>query len=348
MTWTQLRYTLATFLRLFRSVDMMKLDTSNNVVVITGGCGGLGKCLAQRMVDKGVVKVVVLDVVLPEDKDRLANVYYYHCDVSNYFRVREVADEIKERFGTVTILINNAAVMRGRNLLDTDEEEVKMILRINLYSSFITIKTFLPGMLEIGRGYIVTVASILGHLSPARLSKFDLTRRNISNELGAYGASKAGLISLHESLTSEIRHSYTPPNQPPTMVKTLLVCPGQIETDLFKGVKTPSSLFAPVLDPNFLAGKIVEMISEGKDGTLYLPFYTNFIPLMRAMPTRFTNFARHLSGMDQALNNFDPSRSIQYSSTSTTVEPSLGPQKAMVAESELSSNERHSIEVACV
>lgn len=150
---------------------MMRLDNIKDVVVITGGCGGLGRCLAQRMVDKGVSKVVVLDVVLPDPEDRLPNVFYYHCDVSSLQRVQEVAEDIKDRFGPVTILINNAAIMRGRNLLDMDDEEIRLVLRVNLYSSFITTKTFLPGMLSLGRGYIVTVASILGHLSPARLSK---------------------------------------------------------------------------------------------------------------------------------------------------------------------------------
>lgn len=173
MTWVQLREKVAYFFsKYFRGIDMliMKLDTTKDVVVITGGCGGLGKALVQRMVDKGVNKIIVLDVVLPEMEDRLPNTYYYHCDVSNVQRVQEVANEINERFGTVTILVNNAAIMRGRNLLDMAEEEVKMVLRVNLYSSFITIKTFLPGMITLGRGYIVTVASVLGHLSPARLS----------------------------------------------------------------------------------------------------------------------------------------------------------------------------------
>lgn len=132
----------------------------------------------------------------------------------------------------------------------------------------------------------------------------------LTKSQGVYGASKAGLISLHESLTSEIRHTYAT-SQAPSMIKTLLVCPGQIETNMFKGVKTPSSIFAPVLDPNVLARKIVEMLSEGKGGTLYMPFYTNFIPLFRAMPSRFTSLARRVSGMDVALTGLEgpgPSR----------------------------------------
>lgn len=92
------------------------------------------------------------------------------------------------------------------------------------------------------------------------------------------------------------------------MIKTLLVCPGQIETAMFEGVKTPSPFFAPILDPNILARKIVEMLSEGKSGTLYMPFYTNFFPLLRAMPSQVTNLARRVSGMDFALNTLTEPR----------------------------------------
>lgn len=148
-----------------------ELDASKNVAVITGGCGGLGKCLAQRMVDKGIETVIVLDVVLPYPEEKVPGVHYYHCDVSSLERLKEISAEIKENFGPVTILINNAGIMRGRNILDMDEEEIKLILKVNLYSNFITIKTFLPGMIALGRGYVVTVASVLGHLSPAKLSK---------------------------------------------------------------------------------------------------------------------------------------------------------------------------------
>lgn len=151
--------------------QLVKLDPTKEVVVITGGSGGLGKCIAEHMVDNGVASVIVLDIVSPTSTERIPNVHYFHCDVSSSERVKEIAEQIKSQFGTVTILINNAGIMRGSNLLEMEEEEIKMVLRVNLYSNFITIKAFLPGMLSIGRGYIVTIASILGHLSPARLSK---------------------------------------------------------------------------------------------------------------------------------------------------------------------------------
>ena len=90
------------------------------------------------------------------------------------------------------------------------------------------------------RGYIITIASVLGYMSPARLS--------------AYGASKSGLIALHESLTYELGS----PSLNPHGIKTLLVCPGQLKTGMFQGVKTPSTILAPELDPKFVASYVVK------------------------------------------------------------------------------------------
>lgn len=81
-------------------------------------------------------------------------------------------------------------------------------------------------------------------------------------------------------------------------VKTLLVCSGQIKTDMFQDVDTPSQLMAPVLSPSKLAKKIVDRVNSGKDGELFMPFYTHFIPLLKAFPSQVIKAARKVSGMD--------------------------------------------------
>lgn len=73
------------------------------------------------------------------------------------------------KIGTPTILVNNAAVVNGKSILELRPEELDRNFRVNLLSHYHTIQAFLPGMLEEERGTIVTVASVLGHLGCANL-----------------------------------------------------------------------------------------------------------------------------------------------------------------------------------
>ena len=159
-------------------------------------------------------------------------------------------------------------------------------MAVNLLSSFYTIKTFLPDMLNIKRGYIVTIASTLGYMSPARLS--------------AYGASKSGLIALHESLTYELGS----PTLNTTGVKTLLICPGQLKTHLFEGVRTPSTLFAPEMDPKDVARQVLKAVTYGCRGEIKLPFYGNFLPIFRSVPWPIVAMMRYISGIDTSMKQF--------------------------------------------
>ncbi|ODV97175.1 hypothetical protein PACTADRAFT_66036 [Pachysolen tannophilus NRRL Y-2460] len=262
-------------------------DPHRDIVLITGGCSGLGKELVKQFLEKNTSKIVVLDIVVPSNaEDRLENVYYYKCDVSNRKEVLKTSEIVKKEVGIVSLLINNAGITRGKSLIDLSFDDIEKTIQINLMSSFYTIKAFLPDMLKIKRGYIVTIASVLGYMSPARLS--------------AYGASKSGLIALHESLTYELG----PPSLNPKGVKTLLICPGQLKTRMFTGVKTPSTLLAPELDPSHVARNVLSAVELGRRGEIKLPFYGNFMPIMRAVPWPLAEIIRGFSGMDESMKKF--------------------------------------------
>ncbi|KAI5956054.1 hypothetical protein KGF57_003540 [Candida theae] len=261
------------------------LEPKFDIALVTGGCSGLGKEFVLQLVSRKV-KVVVLDITSPKDEDRVQDVAYFICDVSKRENVLDVQKKVESLVGTVTILINNAAIATGKPLLDLSFHEIEKTIQTNLMSSFYTIKSYLPGMIQMGRGYIVTIASVLGYMSPARLS--------------AYGASKSGLIALHESLTHELGSPVIGSNG----IKTLLVCPGQLSTKMFKGVRTPTQIFAPELDPKFVASYVVSAIEQGRRGEIKLPFYGKFLPLFRAFPWPIVALARKFSGIDKSMDAF--------------------------------------------
>lgn len=260
-------------------------EPHKDIVLVTGGSSGLGKEIVDKFI-ANKARVVVLDIQIPPNEEKIENVHYYKCDVSDRKQILSCKNLILKDVGKVTILINNAGITTGKTVLELSYEEIERTFQINLLSSFYTIKTFLPDMLEIKRGYIVTIASVLGYMSPARLS--------------AYGASKSGLIALHESLTYELG----PPSINPSGIKTLLICPGQLKTRMFHGVQSPSTLLAPELDPKYVAQNVFSAVELGRRGEIKIPFYGNFLPILRAVPWPIVEAARHFSGMDKSMKNF--------------------------------------------
>lgn len=273
------------FLNVSRAVFGHSFEPDRDVVLVTGGVSGLGKEIVVKYASKGAT-VVVLDVYLPKEEERVASVHYYQCDVSDRKQVIACQQRIKKEVGIVSILINNAGITSGKTVLELSYEDIERTVQINLLASFYTIKIFLPDMLAQRRGYVVTIASVLGYMLPARLS--------------AYGASKSGLIALHESLTYELG----PPSISPQGVKTLLVCPGQLKTRLFGGVRTPWRLLAPELEPSYVAQKVLSATELGRRGEIKVPLYGHLLPVMRAVPWPVMETLRYYLGVDESMRTF--------------------------------------------
>ncbi|ODQ64103.1 NAD(P)-binding protein [Nadsonia fulvescens var. elongata DSM 6958] len=262
-----------------------KLDPLIDVAVVTGGCSGLGKYISAILAVNSDIKVAVLDI--DEPKLTIPNVTYFLCDISDFTSVEESLNKVKTSIGMPTILINNAGITHSEFIEDLPESKIRRIFDVNVLSHFWTTRALLPGMKELNRGYIVTIASVLGYIAPARLT--------------AYAATKAANIAFHESVTYELE---TYKKGTTTLgIKTLLVTPGQIDTPMFENVSTPSEFFAPMVRPEELAHKIVQAIIEGKTGAIRAPFYTNFIPLMAVLPKTLVSFLRRLAKVDRSIKD---------------------------------------------
>ncbi|RQM05409.1 hypothetical protein DH86_00001941, partial [Scytalidium sp. 3C] len=256
------------------------VDLSEEVIVITGGASGLGLLIAEVYGMRGAT-VAVLDVRGLESGEA-RGVTAYKCDVGNKEQVARVATEIERDLGTPTILINNAAIVNGKPLVDLDLDAIERNFQVNLLSHFYTLKTFLPGMLRQKKGTIVTISSVLGQLGAAQLSD--------------YSASKAAITALHKSLSAELR-SYPD-------IKTILVSPGQLSTPLFNGVRTPSSFLAPVIEPVDVAKEVIAAIDSGSSANLAMPLYARMADWMNVMPMGIQAILRRLCGLDTAMKDF--------------------------------------------
>lgn len=137
-------------------------------------------------------------------------------------------------------------------------------------------------MLRERRGTIVTVSSVLGHLGAANLS--------------AYTASKAALLALHYSLRAEL--AQIPEAKE---IKTILVTPGQMSTQMFADVKPPSAFFAPTATPAELAKNIIKLIERGESGEVAIPLYSHYVGFFFVLPVGIQRLIRRWSGLDTAV-----------------------------------------------
>ncbi|KAI0053646.1 retinal short-chain dehydrogenase/reductase [Auriscalpium vulgare] len=262
------------------------LDWGEQIVLITGGASGIGELLANTLAVRNVT-VVVLDVkpIVTENY----NIVYFKCDVSKWEEVEAVQKKVVEELGHPTVIINNAGVVQGKLILDLSPEDVTQTFGVNTLSHFWILKAFLPEMIKQKTGHIITMASVAGLVGMAQMTD--------------YNASKAALISLHESLRYELDKRYNAPK-----IRTTLVVPGHVYTPLFSTVTLSESrifrFFVPSLDPVTVTKKVIAALDEQHSRTLYLPFYVHFAPYLRIVPTFVRDFGQWLSGADYAMKRF--------------------------------------------
>ncbi|KAL8775529.1 MAG: hypothetical protein Q9209_000025 [Squamulea sp. 1 TL-2023] len=260
-----------------------KVKSLDEVVVVTGGASGLGRCIAEIYAMKGT-SVAVVDVGIEESEEgEREGIRWYKGDVGDRRMMEQVWKRISEDLGTPTVLINNAAVVNGKPFLSLTPDEVDNTFRVNTISHFHLASLFLRPLLATGTpGTLVTVSSILGRLGASNLS--------------AYTASKASAIVFHTSLAAELRLSSP-------QIKTILVTPGQLDTAMFAHIKLDwfRNFFAPVVEVRELAMKIVKTVDAGEGGTIAIPFFASALPWQQILPRGLQNWLKRWSGADTAM-----------------------------------------------
>lgn len=253
-----------------------------NIIVISGGSGGLGQALITTVLGKFPLSTIVnIDIVPSEVSNE--RIKFYHCDLSKPEEVDRVLALIEDQFaGRIGCIINNAGIRLPFNKMRTlPEQEIKKIFQINCFSGVKLIQTLTPKKSEDRHCYVVTIASILGVLNASKVS--------------AYAASKAALISFHQSFEHELI------SEKESHIRTLLVLPGQLNTKMFGGFEPPRQFWAPTVDTTDLAEEIIQKYSTGECGTLYKPFYAYFSHLLMSLPYCIQVLTRRVSRIDDCL-----------------------------------------------
>lgn len=221
--------------------------------VVTGAAAGIGRGLALRLARRGV-EVWALDVDdrglarLGRDAARASlAIEVRRADVVSTAQLSAVRDEILARRAAIDYWVNNAGIGGRGDFLGFDEAAFNHILSVDLTGVINGTRVALQAMTQAGRGTVVNVGSVAGHVPVPYLS--------------AYNAAKFGVTGFTRALREELRLQKSP-------VRIVLVSPGFVETRLLE--ENESEGFPPwlsflVTKPSVVAAAIVDGLTHGAE-----------------------------------------------------------------------------------
>jgi len=195
----------------------------NRVVLITGGSRGLGLVLARHLADEGARIAICArnaEELLRAKEDletRGAEVFQTVCDVRNQSEVNRMVEAVRNHYGQIDVLVNNAGVIQVGPLEVQTQADFETAMAVHFWGPYYTMNAVLPEMKQRGEGRIINISSIGGKMSVPHLAP--------------YSASKFALVGLSGAMRVELAKDN---------IFVTTVCPGLMRTGshvnaVFKG-----------------------------------------------------------------------------------------------------------------
>ncbi|MFQ6614537.1 MAG: SDR family oxidoreductase, partial [Fidelibacterota bacterium] len=202
---------------------------TGKTILVTGGCKGIGKAIADRFHSLGG-NLFILDIDADSGQDEIRR-HYLKGDVRQSSDVEMFVRKAAEETGVIDVLVNNAGIIRDGAIWNLTEDDFDLVLDVNLKGAWLTCRAAAPLMREQRSGRIINIGS------RAWLGNFGQSN---------YSASKGGLVSLTRVLALELASRNITVNT---------VAPGLIETELTRSL--PKEVYQQLLNkqPGKQAGK---------------------------------------------------------------------------------------------
>ncbi|TFB21741.1 3-ketoacyl-ACP reductase [Filobacillus milosensis] len=200
----------------------MGQDIKGKIAYVTGAGSGIGKATAIELAKEGVHVGLIartenkLAQVAEEVRQYGVNVEYVAVDITDLNAVNQAIAELRENLGQADILINNAGIGSKGHLVNSDPDEWKKPIEVNVFGTYHVTKAVLPDLIDKNKGDIINISSSNGLKATAGSS--------------AYSASKFAVQGMSEALMQEVRHNnirvFT---MNPSLVATELAFGGHLE-----------------------------------------------------------------------------------------------------------------------
>ncbi len=193
---------------------------SKRVAYVTGGMGGIGTAICQRLAKEGFTVIAGCGPTRDYQKwldEQKAAGYTFHASVGNVADWQSTADafaKAKAEHGPIDVLVNNAGITRDRMFLKMTREDWDAVIDTNLNSMFNVTKQVIPDMVERGFGRVIQISSVNGEKGQAGQTN--------------YSAAKAGMHGFAMALAQELANKGVTVNT---------VSPGYIGTDMVKAIR---------------------------------------------------------------------------------------------------------------